>query len=178
MNSPDSAAKFIEDVLLGADNAFAARNFEASATIYRVRLQTSFVAALINGAEEEVGFWGPAGRNRYSELLRRLGQLTSCEPCFWFYVCDSLDGLSQLGFVRAAKFEPGGDFLDVPLAQFETEPAPIGGGAYLGLLAASGKWLLLHTHYAEQEFEISVNGPSKLCDDLCRLARSTSCAVE
>jgi hypothetical protein len=171
LNSIEEAKELIEKFFLTADG-FAPRDFQSTATIYRARLRASFVEALINGSEEEVGFWAPEGRNRYSELLRRLAQLTGHEPAFWFYVCDSAKGLSKMSWVRAAKFEPGGDFLNVPLAQFEIEPAIIGGGAYLGLLGASGKWLLLHTHYAEQEFEIALHGATKLCNDLCRIVRS------
>jgi hypothetical protein len=173
LHSIEEAKETIQTVFIFGDGTFAPRDFESTATIYRSRLRGSFVEALINGAQEEVGFWAPAGRNRYSEVLRWLGQLTGHEPAFWFYVCDSVDGQSNLSWVRTARHEPGGDFLNAPLAQFEIEPAPTGGGAYLGLLSASGKWLLLHTHYAEQEFEISIHGATKLCNDLCRLGRCT-----
>jgi len=178
LHSIEEVKEVIRTVLLTDDGAFAPRDFQSVATIYRARLRGSFVDALISGAEEEVGFWAPAGRNRFSELLRWLGQLTGHEPAFWFYVCDSVGGQSHLSWVRVANHEPGGDFLNVPLAQFEIEPAPTGGGAYLGLLGAGGKWLLLHTHYAEQEFEISIHGATKLCNDLCRLVKCTGVVAE
>jgi hypothetical protein len=173
LNSTDAAKDLIETAFLADDGSFAPRDFESTATIYRARLRSSFVDALINGAEEEVGFSARPGRSRYSEALKWLGQLTGHEQAFWFYICDSAQGRSNLRWVRSAHNEPAGDFSNAPLAQFEIEPAAMGGGAYLGLVGVSGKWLLLHTHYPEQEFEISIYGPTKLCNDLCRLVKST-----
>ncbi|MBS1992818.1 MAG: hypothetical protein JSS86_08620 [Cyanobacteria bacterium SZAS LIN-2] len=162
--------------LLTEDGRFAPLCFDAVATLYRARMRGSFIASLINGVEEEISFWAPPGKNRYSELLRRLGQLTGHESASWFYVIDgdesALTGQrSDLLWVRRARFEDKADYSEVPLASFETEPAPTGGAAYLGLMGESCRWLLLHSHYQELEFEVSIHGQTKLCDDLCRLVR-------
>jgi hypothetical protein len=174
----EDARKIIETILIDTEGSFAPRSFESAATIYRVSLQTSFVAALVNGAEVEVSFGTGRGGNRYGQLLKWLRQLTGGEPLCWFYVCDSSPGVAALSWVRAVKSQAADDDGDDYLSQFEVSPAPAGGGAHLGLLGSGGKWLLLHSHYAAQEFEISIHGPVKLCNDLCRLVRSDSCGVE
>lgn len=173
MHSAEKIESFIQTTLLTETAAFAPRGFESKATIYRSRLKGSFVSTLINGPQEEIGFWAPAGRHRYSELLKWLGKLTGEEAAYWFYVREKAGGRSDLSWVRTVRNERGSDFINAPLDQFETEPAPAGGGAHLGMLGQSCTWLLLHTHYAEEEFEISIHGQIKLCNDLCRLLRVT-----
>jgi len=168
---------FINEQLISPDGNFAPAIFEFSATVYRARLKGSFLSTLLNGVDEEISFSAQPGKNRYHEMLRWLRQLSGYEDCFWFYILDNSEGKSTLSWVKKARFASksgdGDNDGDLFLSHFQSQPAYQGGGAYLGLIGESGKWLLLHTHYPEQEFEIAIYGPTKLCNDLCKLVRTT-----
>jgi len=171
VQNTEAARDFIEEQLLSRDGNFAPAIYEFSATIYRVRLKGSFLSTLLNGAEEEVSFRARPGKNRYHEALRWLRQLSGYEDCFWFYILDDAQGKSTLAWVKKARFEASDDSGDgdVFLSYFQSQPAVPGGAAYLGLMGEQGKWLLLHTHYQDQEFEMAIHGRTKMCNDLCKL---------
>jgi len=170
----DDARDFIENQLLPDGGNFALAIYEFSATVYRARLKGSFISTLLNGVEEEVSFQARPGKNRYHEMLRWIRQLTGYEDCYWFYILDDAEGKSTLAWVKKARFagkngDGDSDDGDLFLNYFQTQPATPGGAAYLGLMGESGKWLLLHTHYPEQEFEVAIHGRTKMCNDLCKL---------
>jgi hypothetical protein len=133
---------------------------------------------LINGHNVEVDFTVQPTRDRQAEIFRWLAKLTGQESAYWFYVRDSARGEGIISWVKPARFEPSGEPINSPFSAFETEPAAIGGGAYLGLLGASGQWLLLCSHYCEEEFEIAMHGSNRVCRDLCRLLKCSGMAVD
>ncbi|MBU6453648.1 MAG: hypothetical protein KGS72_17850 [Cyanobacteria bacterium REEB67] len=173
-----SLAKLPATAKLSSPEGFAVQDFESSATIFRARLNGCFVSSLINGSRLEVDFTVQQGREKQAEVFRWLAKLTGQESAYWFYVRDSAGGEGSISWVKQARFETSGEPINSPFQAFETEPAVIGGGAYLGLLGASGNWLLLCSHYCEEEFEIAIHGSERVCRDLCRLLKCSGTGLD
>ena len=84
---------------------------------------------------------------------------------------DSDKSPSNISFTRKARLEKGAEAFEAPLASFEKEAPQAAGSTHLGLVGASSQWMLLYSYYLEEEFEITIHGQAKLCQDLCRLLR-------
>lgn len=145
--------------------------FDGNEIIYRIEKPTDLMVALIcaepggpaGPGEEEIAFFAPAGKNRLDELHKWLAKLVSKEPTFWFSI---VDRQKSAEYVERARSGEHSDFLK----RFASDSAA-GAHSYLGLLAESGDWLLLHSLLPGEEFQISIHGQTRLCRDLCRLLR-------
>ncbi len=170
MDTVEAARAWIQSSLLGRDAGLSTSRFESRVILCQIRLRGSFLASLINRAEESASYSAPEGRFRYQELIRQVARVTGGEKAWWFYVTDPDNALSVLEWVRECHYDCA---LDASLSHFETNPAAEGGVCRLGLLGSSGRWLLFHECEPDELFTLSFHGPGDLCADLHRTLKCT-----
>ena len=163
-SGPRSVVSEIENWILmtqySAAGIFEPTGYDQSATLYQTPVESSFVLSMINGTSKAATFSDGSKESQFEQLISAVRSVTEDEESYWFYGVDPFDEVSVLEWVRENDYE---QCSQSNLGSFETSPAQEGGKAWLGLVGASKKWMLLIGYDPGAGFQITVHGTLKFC---------------